>query len=265
MRFAGALVLLLIGWGSAGSPALAQSPLDDSVKAATHVLREIMTVPLKCIPDVLLHEAQGIAIVPGMVKGGFVVGMAHGKGVLVCRDDAGLWRAPTFITVSGGSVGAQAGVEEIDLVLVFRTRRSVERVLKGRVKIGADLAIAAGPLGRDASAGTEGKLKAEVLSYSRSRGLFAGVALDGAALLYDRRANAEYLRDQSPVMAQRTLHLLARLTELSSPPSVPGSIPNPGTGADPTVPMKPPMPPAPLPVSPPAPSPVIRQLPSGNR
>jgi lipid-binding SYLF domain-containing protein len=192
MRFAGAtIVLLLSGW-AAVSPALAQSPLDDSVNAARQVLREIMAVPLKCIPESLLHEAQGIAIIPGMVKRGFIVGVRHGKGVLVTRDEAGLWRAPVFITMSGGSVGAQAGVQATDLVLVLKTRRSVDGILKGKVTIGADLAVAAGPVGREASAARDGQLKAEVLSYSRSRGLFVGLAIDGATMHVDYRANAEY-------------------------------------------------------------------------
>ena len=192
MRFAVAVVVLVCGWAGAASSALAQSPLDDSVNAATQVLREIMAVPLKCIPESLLHEAQGIAIIPGMVKGGFIVGVRHGKGVLVTRDESGLWRAPVFITVTGGSVGPQAGVQATDLILVFKTKRSVEGILKGTVTIGADLAVAAGPVGREASAATDVQLKAEILSYSRSRGLFAGVAIDGATMHVDYRANAEY-------------------------------------------------------------------------
>ncbi len=192
MRFAGAIVLLVSGWAGAVSPALAQSPLDDSVIAATQVLREIMAVPLNGIPESLLHQSQGIAMIPGMVKGGFIVGVRHGKGVLATRDEAGLWRAPVFITVTGGSVGAQAGVQATDLVLVFKTRRSVEGILRGKVTIGADLAVAAGPVGRQASAATDAQLKAEILSYSRSRGLFAGLAIDGATLHIDHRANAEY-------------------------------------------------------------------------
>jgi lipid-binding SYLF domain-containing protein len=192
MRLAVAVVVLVSGWAGAVSPALGQAALDDSVNAATQVLREIMAVPLKCIPETLLHEAQGIAIIPGMVKGGFIVGVRRGKGVLVTRDEAGLWRAPVFITVTGGSVGPQAGVQATDLVLVFRTRRSVEGILKGKVTIGADLAVAAGPVGRQASAATDAQLKAEILSYSRSRGLFAGLAIDGATMRIDHRANAEY-------------------------------------------------------------------------
>ena len=151
-----------------------------------------MAVPLRCIPESLLHEAQGIAIVPGMVKGGFIVGMSHGKGVLVTRDEAGQWRAPVFITVTGGSVGVQAGLQEIDLVLVLKTRRSVDAILKGKVTFGADLAVAAGPVGRQASAATDAQLKAEILSYSRSHGLFAGLAIDGVTMHVDYSANGEY-------------------------------------------------------------------------
>src|SRR5580700_10347089 len=138
MRSAGAIVLLLSLWAGAASPALAQSPLDEEVNASTQVLREIMAVPLTCIPESLLREAKGIAIIPGMVKGGFIVGVRHGRGVLETRDEAGLWRAPVFITVTGGSVGVQAGLQAIDLVLVLKTRRSVDAILKGKVTIGAD-------------------------------------------------------------------------------------------------------------------------------
>ncbi|CAN5507065.1 lipid-binding SYLF domain-containing protein [soil metagenome] len=192
MRFAGTLVLLVSAWVGAATPAFAQTLLDDTVNSSSQVLREIMAVPNKCIPESLLRDAQGIAIVPNMVKGGFIIGLERGKGVLSTRDDNGLWRAPVFITVTGGSVGAQAGVQAIDLVLVFKTKRGVQNILKGKVTIGADLSVAAGPVGRQAMAGTDGKLQAEIYSYSRSRGLFAGVAIDGATLRIEHGANAEY-------------------------------------------------------------------------
>jgi SH3 domain-containing YSC84-like protein 1 len=201
MRFAGAIVLILSGWLGAMSPAFAQSPLDETVNSSTQVLREIMAIPSKCIPESLIREAQGIAIVPGMVKGGFIVGLERGKGVLTTKDENGLWRAPVFITVTGGSVGAQAGVQAIDLVLVLKTRRSVQSILKGKVTIGVDLAVAAGPVGRQALAATDAQLKAEILSYSRSRGLFAGVAVNGATMHIDHGATGEYyaLRPGQPV------------------------------------------------------------------
>lgn len=192
MRIAAAIVLIMSGWMVDVPLARAQTPLDDTVNSATQVLREIMAIPSKCIPESLLREAQGVAVVPGLVKGGFIVGVQHGKGVLTTRDEAGLWRAPVFITITGGSLGAQAGVQEIDLILVFKTRRSVQGILKGKVTIGADLSVAAGPVGRQALAATDAQLKAEILSYSRSRGLFAGVAINGASMHIDHGANAEY-------------------------------------------------------------------------
>jgi lipid-binding SYLF domain-containing protein len=231
MRVAGALVLFLSGWMGVVSPALGQSPLDDTVNASTQVLREIMAVPLKCIPESLMHEAQGIAIVPCMVKGGFIVGAWHGKGVLATRDEAGLWRAPVFITVTGGSIGLQAGVQATDLVLVIKSRRSVAGILKGKVMIGTDLAVAAGPVGRQASAATDAQLKAEILSYSRSRGLFAGLAVDGAVLHIAHRANAEYYALR-PGQAQLSIPssavaFIQLVTSLAPPPAAPALVVTP--------------------------------------
>jgi lipid-binding SYLF domain-containing protein len=227
MRFTAALVLLVSVWPAAVSPAFAQSPLDDTVNEAAQVLREIMAVPLKSIPESLLNEAQGIAIFPGMVKGGFIVGVRHGRGVLLIRDEAGLWRAPVFVTLTGGSVGLQAGVQATDLILVFKTRRSVDGILKGKITIGADVAVAAGPVGRQAAAATDAQLKAEILSYSRSRGLFAGVAVDGATLHIDHRANAEYYALR-PGQAQASIPAsgvaLAQLVTSYAPAPRPGPV-----------------------------------------
>jgi len=170
----------------------AQSIEDGTVESASEVLREIMAIPAKGIPASLLADAQGVVIIPGMIKGGFVVGVRHGKGVLVARNAAGDWHAPVFITVTGGSVGFQAGLQATDVIAVFRNRQSVERLMQKKFTIGADVAVAAGPVGREASAATDGQLKAEILSYSRSRGLFAGVAIDGASMQVDHRATAAY-------------------------------------------------------------------------
>jgi lipid-binding SYLF domain-containing protein len=225
MRFAGAIVLLIVGWAGAVAPAGAQTPLDESVNKATQVLREVMAVPLKRIPEALLREAEGVAIVPGLVKGGLIIGVQHGKGVLVVRDESGLWRAPVFITVTGGSIGAQAGLQATDLVLVCKTKHSVDRILKGKTTVGTDLAVSAGPIGRDYSAGTEGRpLKADVFSYSRSRGLFAGLAIDGAIVHVDHRANAEYyaLRPgQVQVSIPASAATLAQLITSYAPPPAP--------------------------------------------
>lgn len=170
----------------------AQSAEVETVEEATQVLREIMAIPAKGIPAALLANAYGVAIVPGMLKGGFVVGIRHGKGVLVVREKTGAWRSPMFIKITGGSIGFQAGVQATDVILVFKSQASVQGIMRGRFTIGADASVAAGPVGRNAAAATDARLKAEILSYSRSRGLFAGVAIDGAALQIDERANAAY-------------------------------------------------------------------------
>jgi lipid-binding SYLF domain-containing protein len=176
----------------AGQAIRAQGVEENTVEAASDVLREIMAIPANAIPESLLAEAQGVAIIPGMVKGAFVVGVRHGKGVMVARDASGAWRAPVFITVTGGSIGWQAGLESTDVVAVFRNRRGVDWLMRGKLTLGADAAVAAGPVGRQASAATDAMLKAEIFSYSRSRGLFAGLAIDGAAMLINHRANAAY-------------------------------------------------------------------------
>lgn len=182
---------LLVALVSAGA-ACGQSFEDRTVEASADVLREITAIPAKAIPASLLANAQGVAIVPGMIKGGFIVAARRGKGVIITRNREGEWAAPVFITVTGGSVGLQAGLQETDLIAVFRTRQGVDRLMRGKFTIGVDAAVAAGPVGRDASAATDAQLKAEILSYSRSRGLFAGVALDGAVMQVDHRATSAY-------------------------------------------------------------------------
>lgn len=172
----------------------AQTREEATVIRATAVLDEIMALPVKRIPQSLLADAEAIVIVPNVVKGGFVVGVRHGKGVVLVRDEGGGWQAPQFVSLTGGSVGFQAGVQATDVVLVFKTRRSVEGLLRGKFTIGADAAAAAGPVGRQAAAATDGRLQAEIYSYSRSRGLFAGVALDGSVLEIDGTANTLYYR-----------------------------------------------------------------------
>ncbi|HEX8200618.1 MAG TPA: lipid-binding SYLF domain-containing protein, partial [Isosphaeraceae bacterium] len=150
----------------------------------------IMAIPERGIPPELLGDAQAIAIIPGVIKAGFVVGGRHGRGVLLVRDPAGAWSHPVFVQLTGGSFGFQAGVQATDLILVFKNRRSLESFLldRGKFTLGADAAVAAGPVGRHLEAGTDVRLSSEAYAYSRSRGLFAGLALEGAALALDRRA-----------------------------------------------------------------------------
>lgn len=163
-----------------------------ALEAAT-VLSEVAELPAKGIPEALLRNAEAIAIVPGLVKGGLVVGGRHGRGVVMIREATGRWSFPVFIEVTGGSIGWQIGIQSIDLVLVFKTRQSLEGILEGKkFTLGADAAVAAGPVGRRMEAGTDQNLKAEIYSYSRARGLFAGVSIDGAVIRIDDSANSAF-------------------------------------------------------------------------
>lgn len=191
-QFQRPLVLGLLAGICSAASLYGQSQEESTVLSATQVLNEIMAISTKQIPQAMLANAHGIAIVPNVVKGGFVVGVRYGKGLVVVRDGTGTWRPPMFITLTGGSLGWQAGIQATDLILVFRTEKSIQGLMSGKFTIGADASAAAGPVGRQASAATDAQLRAEILSYSRSRGLFAGVALDGTALQVDAVANQVY-------------------------------------------------------------------------
>lgn len=199
------------------------------VDSATDVLGEIMSIPGRSIPASLLAKAEGVVITPGMIKGGFIVGVRHGRGVILTRDEAGRWKPPMFVEVTGASVGWQAGLQGTDLVLVFRTKNSLQNLMRGKFTIGANASAAAGPVGREAQAATDAALKAEILSYSRSRGLFAGVALDGAVLNIDQAATNTYYQPAGgvvnqpgrpiplPPSASRLLEQLAKYTPVANP------------------------------------------------
>lgn len=205
-----------------------------TVDAATAVLHEIMAIPGRSIPQALLANAQGIAIVPGLIKGGFIVGIRHGRGVIVARDEAGQWKPPLFIEITGASLGWQVGLQGTDLVLVFRTKSGLQNLIRGKITIGADVAAAAGPVGREASAATDTSFRAEILSYSRSRGLFAGLSLDGSSLSVDTTANTLYYQVPNPgyqpgqpvplpPSAARLLQEIARYTATAVPIPQPGA------------------------------------------
>lgn len=165
---------------------------DDELKRARHaveVLNEIMQAPDKRIPSELLSKAYAIAVIPDVIKAGFVIGGRHGLGLMSIKNTDGTWSNPSFVSMTGGSIGFQAGVQSTDVVLVFRTQRGVDNIVHGKFTLGADAAVAAGPVGRNAAASTDAELKAEIYSYSRSRGLFAGVSLDGSVLAIDHDAN----------------------------------------------------------------------------
>lgn len=159
------------------------------VRDATEVMTDIMAIPEKSIPPSLLNNAYAVAVIPNVIKGGFVFGGRYGWGVLVVKTKERKWSAPAFVSIAAGSVGYQIGLQSIDVILVFKSKKSVDRIAKGKFTLGADASIAAGPVGRAASAGTDIRLEAEIYSYSRSRGLFAGVSLEGSALQMKDESN----------------------------------------------------------------------------
>lgn len=180
-------------------PVLADPELTSRSEQAVRVLDEVMQMPESALPEALLHEAYAIAIIPDVVKAGLIVGGRHGKGLLSVKTPEGVWSNPSFIKITGGSVGWQAGVQSTDVILVFRSQRGVDTIVNGKFTMGADASVAAGPVGRTAQASTDGQLKAEIYSYSRSRGLFAGVALDGSVIRIDHDANQTvYGRNVTP-------------------------------------------------------------------
>jgi len=178
---------------------------EEKVKQAGTVMEQIMAIPESAIPPNLLNNAHGIAIIPGVIKAGFVIGARYGTGVVLVRNAAGSWSNPCMVSLGGGSVGWQVGAQSTDVILVFKSARSVEGLIKGKYTLGVDAAVAAGPVGRRVEGATDITLKAEILSYSRSRGFFAGVSLEGSALQIDDKANADYYQ-QSYVRANDVLY-----------------------------------------------------------
>jgi SH3 domain-containing YSC84-like protein 1 len=175
------------------TPALADSDREDDIQRihnSAEILQEIMSTPDKAIPEELLESAKCIAIIPGEKKAAFVFGGRYGKGLATCKTAHG-WSAPLFLTVGGGSFGLQIGASSTDIVMLVMNDNGMKSLLSDRFKIGADASVAAGPVGRHVAAGTDLKLTAEILTYSRSKGVFAGVSLDGAVV------EADHSGDQS--------------------------------------------------------------------
>ena len=163
------------------------------VANATKVVDEVMGAADKGVPSSIMESALGIAVFPSLLKGGLVFGAQHGRGILSVRDKkGGGWSSPAFLTITGGSFGAQIGGQAIDLILVIKDQRGLEQLVSNQFKVGADASVAAGPVGREASAATDIQMRAQILSYSRSRGLFAGVTLNGSTIRQDRDANDRF-------------------------------------------------------------------------
>ncbi len=180
-------VMFVLAMLSLGTLCWAGSAREDATERldnAATVMHEIMGMPDKGIPEEVLEHAKCVAVIPHMIKGGFVFGAKGGKGVATCRTANG-WSAPAFITISGGSWGLQIGVEAVDVVLIIQNDKGMQRLLSSNFQIGGDASAAAGPVGRHAEAGTDWKLDTEILTYSRAKGAFAGLTLEGASLRQD--------------------------------------------------------------------------------
>ena len=180
-------IMFLLAMVSLGTLCWAASAREDAIERlnnAGQVLHEIMAMPDKGIPEEVLEHAKCIAVIPHMVKGGFIFGAKGGKGVATCRTAHG-WSTPAFITISGGNWGLQIGVEAVDLVMIFQNEKAMQRLLSSNFHVGADASAAAGPVGRHAEAGTTWKMDTEILTYSRAKGVFAGLTLEGASIRQD--------------------------------------------------------------------------------
>jgi lipid-binding SYLF domain-containing protein len=189
---------------SIASTSVAAERQDARLMTATQVVDELARMPEQNIPSWLLERAYAVAVVPDVIKVGLGIGARRGKGVLVVRKDSGQWSNPIFVNLTGGSFGFQVGVQSTDVVLVFTSQKSIEGIVGGKITLGADASVAAGPVGRQSSAATDIGLTAQVYSYSRASGLFAGVALDGSALTIDHRSNEQFY-SRSGVLASEII------------------------------------------------------------
>lgn len=176
------LLLSCVSWSADKD----KSDIEKRIDASATVLNEIMSTPDKAIPDKVMSDAKCVAVVPSMVKVAFVVGGNHGNGVATCRLENGGWSAPAPITITGGSWGLQVGGQAVDIVMVVTNDKGMQHLLESKFKLGGDASAAAGPVGRDAAADTDWKMRAEVLTYSRARGVFAGIDLNGSAITQDK-------------------------------------------------------------------------------
>ncbi len=189
LQFKIAVLFFVTFFSFAGQP-LARNHSDSGQKVieASGVLEEIFSIPEQSIPPTLLRNAHAIVVIPGLIKAGFIIGGRYGSGLMMVRDKEGAWHYPVMVTLTGASIGWQIGVQSTDIILVFKNLKSINAIEKGKFTLGADASVAAGPVGRHAEASTDIQFRSEIYSYSRSRGLFAGIALEGAALLIDQDA-----------------------------------------------------------------------------
>ncbi len=181
-------LLLTVGTGIAEAGMKQIREVEDAIV----IIQEFSRIPENQIPPSLLRNAQAIAVIPGVIKVGFIVGGNYGKGVISVRDSHGYWTNPVFITLAGGSVGWQIGAQSADIILVFKSIRSIDDITAGKFTLGAGASVAVGPVGRQAAAGTDFELKSEIYTYSRTRGLFAGVSIQGSSIEIDYESIAGF-------------------------------------------------------------------------
>jgi SH3 domain-containing YSC84-like protein 1 len=184
------VVLSLCSLASAGDQGK-DSKVTDRLQAAADALNEIQAAPDKGIPEDILGSAECVAVVPSMLKGGFIFAAKYGRGLASCRTPKG-WSAPAFFTVEGGSFGLQIGGQAVDLIMLVMNNDGMQHLLMSKFELGADASVAAGPVGRDAEGSTDWKMRAQVLTYSRARGVFAGVSLNGAVVKQDKDSTREF-------------------------------------------------------------------------
>lgn len=206
-------LVILVPWLRAAQPVQGSSEEERRVEEAIRVFQEIAGLTDEGIPESILRNAQGIAIIPGVVKAAYGIGGEYGRGVLLVQDK-GVWSSPSFITLAGGSLGWQIGVQRSDLILVFKTRKSIDNIAEGKVTLGADAGVAAGPVGRGAQAGTDLEMKAEIYAYSKAKGLFIGISVKGAAIQIDADANKKFYADPGI-----TAHRIFTQLDLEAPPA----------------------------------------------
>jgi len=191
IKMTGVFVFLLsffcLGW--LHQPAAGQDTEMERVETAIRVLKEMVDKPQGGVPPSIMRKAQGLAVIPKVIRAAYGIGGQYGKGLVMVRRDTGEWSNPCFIRLAGGSLGLQIGVQEADILLVFKSREGVEDLTQGKVTLGADARVTAGPQSRSAEANTDLEFKEEIYSYSQSRGLFAGISVQGASLLIDEKAN----------------------------------------------------------------------------
>src|SRR5579864_2846239 len=186
-----ALLVSLAGFAAAADDQTKESKATDRLQAASEVLDEIQGAPDKGIPQEILGSAECVAVVPSMLKGGFIFGAKYGRGMASCRTPKG-WSAPAFFSVEGGSFGLQIGGQAVDLIMLIMNDNGMKNLLSSKFELGADASVAAGPVGRHAEGNTDWKMRAEVLTYSRARGVFAGVTLNGAVIKQDKNTTREF-------------------------------------------------------------------------